>query len=125
MNRPTDLLGALLRVLGFPVYWLLRRLGFLPLRAEPASIPAPEPQPLPDDVLLPPGWSRPREMAEARPTLAPVLLAFGLAGTALGLLVSALGIVVLGALVAALGGGMWAWDSFQATAPHGGPQEDA
>jgi hypothetical protein len=110
-------------VIGFPLYWLLRRLGYLPIKAEPAFIPAPAPEPLPADVLLPPGWTRPREMAEARPTLAPVLLAFGLAGAALGLLVSAPGIIVLGALLALLGGGLWAWDSFQATMTT--PQEDA
>ncbi|QFP75352.1 hypothetical protein DAAJ005_00765 (plasmid) [Deinococcus sp. AJ005] len=87
-------------------------------------MPAPDRQPLPDDVLLPPGWTRPREMAEANPTLAPVLLAFGLAGTALGLLVSAWGIIGLGVVVAFLGGGMWAWDSFQATVQPAGPQEE-
>ncbi|OLV16188.1 hypothetical protein [Deinococcus marmoris] len=124
MNRLSKVLAPLLRVLGFPMYWLLRRLGSLPLKAEPASIPAPEPQPLPDDVLLPPGWTRPREMAEANPTLAPVLLAFGLAGTALGLLISTWGIVGLGVVVAFLGGGMWAWDSFQATVQPAGPQEE-
>ncbi|AFD26976.1 hypothetical protein [Deinococcus gobiensis] len=72
-------------------------------------------RPAPSDVPLPPGWSRPRELPEARPTLAPALLAFGLAGGTLGLLVSSRAVLVLGALVALLGAGLWAWAAYQET----------
>lgn len=72
-------------------------------------------KPPPSESDLPPGWARPREMAEVKPTLAPVLLAFGLAGATLGLLVSSRSVLALGVLVALLGAGMWAWDAYQET----------
>ena len=120
MNKPPDrltrLLTSLLKVLGLPAYWLIRRLGYRPT-APATRPPLPLPPEPPAEPALPPGWTRPREMAEAKPTLAPVLLAFGLAGSALGLLVTMWSVVALGLLLTLLGGGMWAWDSFEATRP--------
>ncbi|WP_420593926.1 hypothetical protein [Deinococcus sp.] len=117
MNRPPSLLTRLLNWLGAPAFWLLRRLGYRP--TAPVILPETpaDTSHEPTELLLPPGWTRPREMAEAKPTLAPVLLAFGLAGAALGMLITTWSIVVLGVLLALLGGGMWAWDSFDATRP--------
>ena len=115
MNRPPSLLTRLLKWLGTPAYWLIRRLGYRPTAPVILpEIPVHTPHE-PAERPLPPGWTRPREMAEAKPTLAPVLLAFGLAGATLGLLITTWSIVVLGAVLALLGGGMWAWDSFDAT----------
>lgn len=69
----------------------------------------------PPDAPLPPGWSRPREQPQTRPTLAPALLAFGLAGGTLGLLVSSRAVLVFGAMGALLGAGLWAWAAYQET----------
>ncbi|GAA4007873.1 hypothetical protein GCM10022631_19810 [Deinococcus rubellus] len=111
----TQLLSRLLKVLGAPAYWLVRRLGYRP--TAPAQIPiVVSPVPVhrpPAEAPLPPGWTRPRSMQEAKPTLAPVLLAFGLAGAALGLLITIWSIVGVGVVLAVLGGAMWAWDSYQ------------
>ncbi len=52
-------------------------------------------------------------MTEARPTLAPVTLAFGLAASVLGLLVTTWSAVALGLVLALIGGGIWAWDSYR------------
>ena len=115
-NSPrTGLLTRLLKLLGTPAYWLIRQLGYRPT----APVILPE-MPVytshePTEPPLPPGWTRPREMAEAKPTLAPVLLAFGLAGATLGTLITQWSIVGLGLLLAMLGGGIWAWDSAEAS----------
>ncbi|AWN24498.1 hypothetical protein DKM44_05625 [Deinococcus irradiatisoli] len=74
---------------------------------------------------LPEGWTRPREMQEARPTLAPVTLAFGLAATVLGLLITTWSIVGLGALLALIGGAMWAYDSYRESEPEAQAQLEA
>ena len=106
MNKPperlTRWLTSLLKVLGLPAYWLIRRLGYRPT-APAARPPLPPPPAPPAEPALPPGWTRPREMAEAKPTLAPVLLAFGLAGSALGLLVTMWSIVASGAAAGGAG----------------------
>lgn len=113
----TQLLSRLLKLLGAPAYWLIRRLGYRPTTPAPLPSaadfpPAPVHTP-PEEAPLPPGWTRPRSMQEAKPTLAPVLLAFGLAAATLGLLITTWSVAGLGLLLAVLGGSMWAWDSYK------------
>ncbi len=111
----TRLLSRLLRLLGAPAYWLIRRLGYRP--TAPAQMPPvtavlpADPQPA--EAPLPPGWTRPRAMQAAKPTLAPLLLAFGLTGLTLGLLITTWSIVGLGLLLAVFGAALWAWDSYR------------
>lgn len=123
VQRPSffrQLLNRFLRLLGTPAYWLIRRLGYKPTAPVPievlpiSSVPSTV---LLSESLLPDGWTRPRQMQAAKPTTAPVLLAFGLCAAALGLLITTWSILILGLLIAVLGGGMWAWDSFQETTP--------
>lgn len=125
MNRRPDLWTVLLRALGLPAWLLLRFLGLrVPVTpAQGSADPNPEgtaPGDPPEGARpaedgLPPGWTRPREMAEVKPTLAPVTLALGLAGATLGLLVGAWSVVGLSGLIALFGGGLWAWDAYQET----------
>ncbi|GGJ75955.1 hypothetical protein [Deinococcus aquiradiocola] len=123
MKSPPDPPAArpwtlLLRALGVPAYLLLRLIGRDPAAHAPAPpevTPAPERPGLAAEAL-PEGWTRPREMLDTPPTLAPVTLAFGLALGTVGVLVGAWSVAVLGAAVSLAGAALWARDALRESA---------